>query len=161
MDYKRLIVNTMDALNAPKSCLGYDYVVYGLLLMLDNQDCITYITKSLYIDIADHYHTTWKCVEKNIRTVVGMIWSLSDSPLIRIIFKHADCSNRPTNKVFFRYMYEYISLIACDMDHPEHQICFICPVSNQYCESLEFFYHKLSQAHPRIPSSSKTKLHPD
>lgn len=33
-----------------------------------------FYTKWLYPDVAKHYRTTWKCVERDIRTVVNVAW---------------------------------------------------------------------------------------
>ena len=144
MNYKRIIVNTLDCLRAGKRYVGYDYVVYGLTLMLEDEDRATYITKSLYVDIAKHYNTTWNCVEKNIRTVVHSIWDLADPELLRLVFKSPNRKKRPTNKEFFRYMYEYIVNINSDVPMSAKEIIVICPISHKPCESLSSFYMKLS-----------------
>ena len=70
MNYKELLFDTLEKLGTSKTNLGYDYIVYGLLLMEEDPHCISCITKFLYIDIANHYGTTWKCVEKNIRNSI-------------------------------------------------------------------------------------------
>ena len=146
MDYKRIIISTLDCLNAGKGYVGYDFVVYGLTLMLDDENCAAYITKSLYIDIAKHYNTTWNCVEKNIRTVVHSIWDSADPEMLRLIFKSADREKRPTNKEFFRYMYEYIVNINGETFPYSREIKVICPISHKPCSSLAAFYMKLSSA---------------
>ena len=87
MNYRRTITSILDSLGANKSYTGYDYVVYGLLLMLEDKESVTCITKSLYIDIAKQYNTTWNCVEKNIRTVVKSVWNSMNSDLLKLIFK--------------------------------------------------------------------------
>ena len=37
MNYKRAIISILDSLGANKSYTGYDYVVHGLMLMLEDK----------------------------------------------------------------------------------------------------------------------------
>ena len=143
MNYKRMIISILDALGASKSHTGYDYVVYGMQLMLEDKECVTCITKSLYLDIARHYNTTWNCVEKNIRTVVNSVWDSGSSELLERIFKKSKKERRPTNKEFFKYMYDHITEMENHVEIPGLQISMICPISNRYCESLSVFYTKI------------------
>lgn len=143
MNYKRIIISILDSLGASKSYTGYDYVVYGMQLMLEDKECVTCITKSLYLDIARHYNTTWNCVEKNIRTVVNSIWDSGSSELLETVFRKSKKKKRPTNKEFFKHLYDYITQIETHMEIPEMQVSMICPISNKYCESLSVFYTKI------------------
>ena len=143
MNYRRIIISILDSLGANKSYRGYDYVVYGMQLMLEDEECVTCITKSLYIDIAKYYHTTWNCVEKNIRTLVKDIWNSGNRDLFRIIFRKSVREKKPTNKEFFKYIYEYISEMDRKGENERSWISVICPISNQYCESLSVYYTKL------------------
>ena len=83
MNYKELLFDTLEKLGTSKTNLGYDYIVYGLLLMEEDPHCISCITKFLYIDIANHYGTTWKCVEKNIRNSILTIWVPSNDRMLK------------------------------------------------------------------------------
>ena len=145
MEYKRMIVDTLDYLGVNKSYLGYDYVVYGMLLTLKDKEYATYITKSLYLDIAKHFDTSWNCVEKNIRTVVNAVWNSENVELLELIFKKSSGAKKPTNKEFFRYMYEYITYIYKNCEREEGWLRVVCPVSNEYCEALDSFCVKLAQ----------------
>lgn len=153
MNYKRIIINTLDCLSAGKGYVGYDYVVYGLTLMIDDEDRATYITKSLYIDIAKHYNTTWNCVEKNIRTLVHSIWDSADPKLLSLIFRCSDRKEKPTNKEFFRYMFEYIINITSETLPTKKEIIAICPISHRPCESLSTFYLKLTSENSKKQDS--------
>ena len=67
MNHNTLVIeikSTLDKLIAARTSLGYDYIVYGLLLINEDQTRVSNITKALYIDIAAHYETSWSCVEK-------------------------------------------------------------------------------------------------
>lgn len=145
MNYKRAIISILDSLGANKSYTGYDYVVHGLMLMLEDKESVTCITKSLYIDIAKHYNTTWNCVEKNIRTVVRSVWNTMNTDLLKIIFKKSGREKKPTNKEFFKYMYDYIVHLTHGTQSADRHIAVICPISNTYCEALSAFYIRLSR----------------
>jgi two-component system response regulator (stage 0 sporulation protein A) len=43
-------------------------------LVLEDQDRLTMVTKWLYPEIAARYHTSWKAVERSIRTVISICW---------------------------------------------------------------------------------------
>lgn len=71
MNHNTLVIeikSTLDKLIDARTSLGYDYIVYGLLLINEDQTRVSNITKALYIDIAAHYETSWSCVEKTSAT---------------------------------------------------------------------------------------------
>ena len=41
MNYKELLFDTLEKLGTSKTNLGYDYIVYGLLLMEEDPHCIS------------------------------------------------------------------------------------------------------------------------
>ena len=58
MNHNTLVIeikSTLDKLIDARTSLGYDYIVYGLLLINEDQTRVSNITKALYIDIAAHY----------------------------------------------------------------------------------------------------------
>ena len=58
MDYEKVIINTLDSFGVSRSYTGYNYVVYSLQLILEDEERIDCITKTLYLDVAKHFHTT-------------------------------------------------------------------------------------------------------
>ena len=75
MNHNTLVIeikSTLDKLIAARTSLGYDYIVYGLLLINEDQTRVSNITKALYIDIAAHYETSWSCVEKKTSAIRSM-----------------------------------------------------------------------------------------
>lgn len=61
-------------LNIPPSYLGAHYLAYAELLVLEDQDRLTMVTKWLYPEVATYYHTSWKAVERDIRTAISVCW---------------------------------------------------------------------------------------
>lgn len=112
MNHNTLVIeikSTLDKLIAARTSLGYDYIVYGLLLINEDQTRVSNITKALYIDIAAHYETSWSCVEKNIRNTVNAIWTAENKTILEMIFNRTHMDRKPTNKEFFEYLYDFFS----------------------------------------------------
>ena len=62
-------------MNIPPTYLGAHYLAYAELLVLEDQNRLTMVTKWLYPEIASHYQTSWKSVERNIRPVISICWN--------------------------------------------------------------------------------------
>lgn len=145
MNYEKVIINTLDSFGVSRSYTGYNYVVYGLLLILEDEERIECITKTLYLDVAKHFHTNWSCVEKNMRTIVNCVWNSNNIELLEIIFRKSNRNKKPTNKEFLKYMYDYILQLNREIKISDRIIPIICPISNRYCEALSTFYVRLSR----------------
>ena len=135
----------LDSFGVHRSYTGYSYVTQGLLLIIEDKDRLDCITKLIYPDIASLFHTSWNCVEKNIRTVVNSIWESHNTELLKLIFNKSAKDKKPTNKEFFKYMYDYIISLSDESLVPDSRVCIRCPISNEYCETLELFCRKLLQ----------------
>lgn len=61
-------------LNIPPNYLGAHYLAYAEMLVLEDQNRLTMVTKWLYPEVAARYHTSWQAVERNIRTVISICW---------------------------------------------------------------------------------------
>ena len=145
MDYEKVIINTLDSFGVSRSYTGYNYVVYSLQLILEDEERIDCITKTLYLDVAKHFHTNWSCVEKNMRTIVNRVWNSHNIELLDIIFNRSNRNKKPTNKEFFKYMYDYIVHLTHGTQSVDRHIAVICPISNTYCEALSAFYIRLTR----------------
>ena len=53
---------------------GYRYLALAISLVMDNEDYLYLATKRLYPDIAKAFHTTWSCVERDMRTAIRVCW---------------------------------------------------------------------------------------
>ena len=93
-----------------KSYSGYNYILYAVELIAEDESVLSIITKSLYIDIAKEFHTSDTCVERNIRKVIEVIWkkSKTNKTLILKIFGSQYEVYKPSNKEFLELLYEYI-----------------------------------------------------
>lgn len=126
--------NVLHQLGISKSYSGYDYVLYAINLISQDESVLTGITKILYIDIAKTFHTSDTCVERNIRKVIEVIWKHADEnhSLILKIFGKKFEESKPTNREFLELLYEYIKshTVLKQLFQTEK---IICPISNEVC----------------------------
>jgi two-component system response regulator (stage 0 sporulation protein A) len=54
--------------------IGFHQALSAVELIRQNPDVLFLVTKQLYPSVAKEYGTTWKAVERNIRSVVSMAW---------------------------------------------------------------------------------------
>lgn len=124
MQYELATKYILHELQINRRYSGYSYIIYAVHLMEKDIFCLDCITKSLYIDIAKKYKTSWKCVERNIRTVVEAIWENEeiDRELKIYIFGKNSLTRKPTNKEFLEYLFDYIELYVY---HNRNEKCSI------------------------------------
>ena len=67
-------------LGVTENYTGFPHTVYAVQLSISRPDRLHLITKQLYPDVARHYGTSWKAVERNIRTVASIAWT--SNPLL-------------------------------------------------------------------------------
>ena len=66
MEYENVISAVLRYLGVGQSYQGYEYVVDGIRLVLEDSDRLKYITKSLYPDIAKKELTYLRSKQQNI-----------------------------------------------------------------------------------------------
>lgn len=68
------IYSMLYSLGASANYTGFFHTSYAVMLAVQDPQRLLLVTKWLYPDVARHYKTSWKAVERNIRTIVSMIW---------------------------------------------------------------------------------------
>ena len=58
-----------------------------MYLTAQRPDCLRLVTKWLYPEVAKHYATTWKNVERNIRTAIAIVWN-TDPKRLEALARH-------------------------------------------------------------------------
>ena len=105
---------TRDILNKLGTCRmykGYSYILSSIQFIHEHNSTLTFlsITKNLYVDIAKQYHTSDKCIEKDIRKVIELIWEQETNKNLMIsIFGENYKSKRLSNGKFLALLYDYI-----------------------------------------------------
>ncbi len=101
------ISSILHNLGIPSHIRGYRYIRDGIMILYDKNNCINYITKEVYPELAEKYETTSSRIERAIRNAIEISWERGDLNLIEDLFGHSIDYNKskPTN-------YEYLSTIV-------------------------------------------------
>lgn len=86
--------------------LGYRYLYYAVMLVLEKEDYLLAITKTLYPSVAKKYHTNSFSVERNIRTVIGVCWDRGNRELLKQIASYP-LLDKPTTGEFIDIIVSY------------------------------------------------------
>ncbi len=87
--------------------MGFYYTAAAVGIVMDSEEFI-YQCKWLYNEVAEMYHTTPFCVERNIRTVVDTIWEAGDRELLKEIVPFP-VGAKPKNAQFIDGLVNYLS----------------------------------------------------
>ena len=66
---------------------GFFYTAYAVELVLQDPERLLLVTKCIYPDVAKRFHTSWRCVERNIRTVTRIAWE-KNRPFLEELAQH-------------------------------------------------------------------------
>ncbi len=86
---------------------GFYFAVYMLEQVQEKPEYVLLITKRLYKQTAQQFHTTSGCVERNLRTLVHACWRQPDHSLLDRIAGHP-LSQPPTNTQFIDMLAAYL-----------------------------------------------------
>lgn len=82
---------------------GFHYISYAMYLIFEEPSRLLYVSKLLYPEIAQEFHTDWRSVEHNMRTVIRHIWKENADVLCRMT--GYNFSRRPAAGVFLSICY--------------------------------------------------------
>lgn len=68
------LFNLLCHLGVTSNYIGFFHTMYAVQLCVECPNRLLLVTKWVYPDVAKRYGTTWKAVERNIRTVISVIW---------------------------------------------------------------------------------------
>ena len=105
--YEKETQKVLRQLGTNGSYLGFYYVAFGTAKSIENPELLTYICKGLYTEIAEHFCVNTKNVERNIRTIVNIIWEHGDRVLLNEIFGK-ELTDKPKNAEFMDAFSNYI-----------------------------------------------------
>lgn len=75
---------------------GYFHTAHAVTLCMQQQERLLLVTKWLYPDVARHYGTNWKAVERNIRTASAIAWKRNRPLLEALAQRHLEKCPRST-----------------------------------------------------------------
>jgi len=102
-----LVTNIIHELGVPAHIKGYQYLREAIMMVINDIDIINQITKQLYPEIAERFHTTPSRVERAIRHAIEVAWSRGQQETVESIFGYtiSAAKGKPTNS-------EFIAMIA-------------------------------------------------
>lgn len=141
MKYETQVIDILYNLGIHKRYKGCEYILSGIYFISENETTFSPITKILYVEIAKKYGTSSLCVEKNIRSVIELIWKESKNEfLIQRIFGNYFHIKRPSNLEFLTSLYEYVKSTTPPKTLPDKDSYkFVCPISGNECEYCQKF----------------------
>lgn len=75
------IYDLLYRLGVTANYIGFFYTASAVQLCLEQPERLLLVTKQIYPDVAKRFHTNWRAVERNIRTVGSIIWMQGRSEL--------------------------------------------------------------------------------
>ena len=114
----RRVYDLLLRLGAHAGNVAFFHTAYTVYLAMENPERLILVTKWLYPVTAKEYRTNWRAVERNIRSVIRMIW-LNDPTALRGLAGNRLYS-RPTPTKF-------IALLAGHLAAQEHRLLVLPP----------------------------------
>ena len=78
------IYDLLYRLGATANYTGFFHSAYAISLCVEQPDRRLLVTKWLYPEVAKQYNTSWRAVERNIRTAGNIIWQ-ENGPLLEYL----------------------------------------------------------------------------
>lgn len=102
-----LVTNVIHEIGVPAHIKGYQYLREAIMMVVQDIDIINQITKQLYPEISEKYHTTPSRVERAIRHAIEVAWARGKNEAVENIFGYtiSAAKGKPTNS-------EFIAMIA-------------------------------------------------
>lgn len=88
--------------------LGHHYLLYAVEQVVMDPLRVKDVTKDLYPDTAHHFDTTWKAVERNIRSAVQSCWNNGGRETLMEI-AGMQIAERPKSAVFIAVLAEHVT----------------------------------------------------
>lgn len=106
-DLKMEITNIIHEIGLPAHIKGYFYLREAILMVIENVELLSAVTKELYPAIAEKFHTTPSRVERAIRHAIEVAWNRGCVDTINNLFGYTIHSEKgkPTNS-------EFIAMVA-------------------------------------------------
>ena len=92
------VYDLLDRLGVTANYTGFFHTSYAVYLATQQPERLLLVTKWLYPEVARHYQTSWRCVERNIRAASAIAWR-TNLPLLEEL-AHRPLPQRPTASTF-------------------------------------------------------------
>lgn len=136
MVYEERIAYILEQLGVGRSYQGFQYTVESCMLVLENAERLGAVTKQVYYVVAERHNTTWKCVERDIRTVAGVIWRGEENVLF-----HEFCGGVRREKPKAG---EFIEMM-CEFAKQNRAGDCYCPETGRWCEEKACLQRRIAE----------------
>lgn len=111
-DLETEITNIIHEIGVPAHIKGYQYLREGIIMVVNNIELLSGITKELYPSIAKTYNTTPSRVERAIRHAIEVAWNRGKVDTIDALFGYTVQNNKgkPTNSEFIAIISDKLRL---------------------------------------------------
>ncbi len=106
------ITQIMRDMGVPAHIKGYQYMRDAIMLVIDNLDLISSVTKKLYPELAIKYKTTPSRIERAIRHAIEVAWERGKVDAIQDLFGYTinTKKGKPTNSEFIAMLSDKLRL---------------------------------------------------
>ena len=106
-DLETEITDMLHEMGVPAHIKGYQYLRRAIEMVIEDNTLLNAITKCLYPELAEQYHTTPNRVERAIRHAIETAWDRNEMEMVEQVFRstYRKDKGKPTNA-------EFISMIA-------------------------------------------------
>ena len=107
-----LVTNIIHEVGVPAHIKGYQYLREAIMMVVNDIDVINQITKCLYPQIAQKFHTTPSRVERAIRHAIEVAWGRGQQDVVENIFGYTVSASKgkPTNSEFIAMISDKLRL---------------------------------------------------
>lgn len=124
---KHEIQEALLELGVPANLMGFSYIAYAEELVFQDENYMHQMTNWLYVDVAKHYHTKARCVERCMRKAIVTAWQYGNPEWKAAVFKNSvnPIKGIPTNSQFIARMYFYLAekLESEEENEKQNRIC--------------------------------------
>ncbi len=101
------VTNIIHEIGIPAHIKGYQYLREAIILVVEDMDMLSAVTKELYPTVASKFNSTSSRVERAIRHAIEVAWTRGNMELITALFGYTVNTERgkPTNS-------EFIAMVA-------------------------------------------------
>lgn len=92
------IYDLLYRLGVTAGSIAFFHTAYAVRLAVEQPQMLLLVTKWLYPEVARHYRTNWRAVERNIRRVIATVWK--NEPELLCKLARRPLSSRPTPAQF-------------------------------------------------------------
>ena len=111
-NFEALVTNVIHEVGVPAHIKGYQYLREAIIMVINDIDVINQITKCLYPQIANKFHTTPSRVERAIRHAIEVAWGRGEQKTVENIFGYtiSAAKGKPTNSEFIAMISDKLRL---------------------------------------------------